>query len=275
MFNPERAEHNSASAQTSAATTESKDESVLGWLWENATPENAVKVASLAATTATAVAKTIEVVTAVSSATIAAPTTVYPSHWSPMASQRLFLVSVETSSPEWRQVEKQLHETLKKAKLVNLRRIQNADLWQYYCMRKQRMQQLSGGAHIVEKHLWHGTRQTDPALIYNDRQDGFCMQYSNQGMWGRGIYFAENASYSHNYASRKDNARVMMLARLLVGDAVNIMPHDTSLKLPPRKPALDGIRFDTVTGVTNNGRVYIVYENGRAYPEYLVEYFHT
>jgi hypothetical protein len=31
-------------------------------------------------------------------------------------------------------------------------------------------------------------------------------------------------------------------------------------------------RYDTVTGETQGSKVYIVYENGRAYPEYLVRY---
>ena len=39
-----------------------------------------------------------------------------------------------------------------------------------------------------------------PKLIYEDRQDGFMMQYSAEGMWGRGLYFAHNARYSDNYA---------------------------------------------------------------------------
>ena len=31
-------------------------------------------------------------------------------------------------------------------------------------------------------------------------------------------------------------------------------------------------RYDTVTGETGGSKVYVVYENGRAYPEYLVTY---
>ena len=49
------------------------------------------------------------------------------------------------------------------------------------------------------------------------------------------------------------------------------MASDSSLKVCPDKPAGGG-RYDTVTGTTNGSKVYIVYENGRAYPEYLVTY---
>jgi hypothetical protein len=48
------------------------------------------------------------------------------------------------------------------------------------------------------------------------------------------------------------------------------MPSDDSLVKPPDKPS--GGRYDTVSGDTNGSKVYIVYENGRAYPEYLVTY---
>ena len=50
-------------------------------------------------------------------------------------------------------------------------------------------------------------------------------------------------------------------------------PPDRSLKMCPDLPAhLGAGRYDTVTGRTGESKVYIVYENGRAYPEYLVTY---
>jgi hypothetical protein len=43
--------------------------------------------------------------------------------------------------------------------------------------------------------LWHGTRKSKPSLFYKG-EEGFDIKYSNNGMWGKGIYFAENARYS-------------------------------------------------------------------------------
>ena len=99
------------------------------------------------------------------------------------------------------------------------------------------------------------------------------MQRSNQGMWGQGIYFAENASYSDNYAYHDGSGlgtKTMILARLIAGDEIHILP-DASLRHCPEKPGGKG-RYDTVTGTTRGSKVYVVYENGRAYPEYLVTY---
>ena len=90
-------------------------------------------------------------------------------------------------------------------------------------------------------------------------------------MWGKGIYFTEQASYSDSYAHRNTSRqKVLMLTKLLTGEETHVMPHNRGLKFPPDKP--NGDRYDTVTGDTGGSKVYVVYENGRAYPEYLVTY---
>lgn len=120
----------------------------------------------------------------------------------------------------------------------------------------------------MEVDVWHGTGNTDPARVYEDQQDGFMMQFCSSGMWGRGI----RASYSSSYAFKQHSgSRVFLLTRLLVGDTVHIMPNDSSLKFPPLVPG-SNMRYNTVTGDTGSSKVYIVYENGRAYPEYRVVY---
>ena len=79
-----------------------------------------------------------------------------------------------------------------------------------------------------------------------------------------------NAGYSHGYAHDCGaGQRSFFLAKLIVGDVTDI-PSDGSLVKPPDKPS--GGRYDTVSGTTGGSKVYIVYENGRAYPEYLVTY---
>ena len=122
----------------------------------------------------------------------------------------------------------------------------------------------------VVLQVWHGTRDTDPRVICTDKADGFMMQHSRKGMWGRGIYFAANAKYSHDYAHQTAEHKTLILASLVVGDQISL-PSDSTLRHCPEKPDGDG-RYHTVTGVTNGSQVYVVYENGRAYPEYLITY---
>ena len=119
----------------------------------------------------------------------------------------------------------------------------------------------------IEKAVWHGTAKSDPKLIYEDEQDGFDMTFSNSGMWGRGLYFAENASYSvglrysGDYSHDcGDGTHSVMLVKLLEGESKH-MPSDRTIKRPPAKEGTSR-RYNTVTGETCNSKVYIVYENG-------------
>jgi hypothetical protein len=170
-------------------------------------------------------------------------------------------------------VRDRLRETMPGAEIVKVERIQNVLLWDYYSMRKQRMRKVNGGREPKEVSVWHGTSGTDPQKIYEDRQDGFMMQYCTGGMWGRGLYFAEKARYSNSYAHKISGTsnRCFFLAKLLVGDEVRVMPANGSLKMCPDREDGKG-RYDTVTGETAGSKVYIVYENGRALPEYLITY---
>ena len=103
-------------------------------------------------------------------------------------------------------------------------------------------------------------------------------------MWGRGIYFAKNSSYSYSYSYKpnqssvsvdrstgNDDEREMFLTKLLCGSEVDLNP-DGQLTCPPVNPKI-GLRYNSVTGRTGGSQVWIVYENGRAYPDYLVRYY--
>ena len=119
----------------------------------------------------------------------------------------------------------------------------------------------------------------------------------------RGTYFAEKSSYSHNYAFTPTAAAVatlfttataaaaaaatptserpklasdereMFLVTLNVGESIQLQQSDQTLCAPPVKNKATGERYNTVTATTKGSRVWIVYENGRAYPSYLVRYY--
>jgi hypothetical protein len=52
--------------------------------------------------------------------------------------------------------------------------------------------------------LFHGTRMTPPEQIALS-ENGLNINYSNSGVYGSGIYFADNAAYSQNYAHQDYN----------------------------------------------------------------------
>jgi hypothetical protein len=49
------------------------------------------------------------------------------------------------------------------------------------------------------------------------------------------------------------------------------MDPDNRLKMPPQIPGTDDL-YDSVNGMTMGSKVYMIYVNDRAYPDYLITY---
>ena len=127
-------------------------------------------------------------------------------------------------------------------------------------------------AETYERFLWHGTGKTDPHEIIDRRVACLSILYANEScMWGKGIYFAENASYSNTYSFKRDNSRFLLFCKVFVGEFVNLAPNK-DLKEPPYMNIEKKIPYDSVQGSTGGSVIYIIYENNRNYPFYLVEY---
>ena len=105
------------------------------------------------------------------------------------------------------------------------------------------------------------------------------MRFSNTGLWGRGNYFAINASYSDIYAFKIGSAvpcKQMLAAWVLTGHSFNSEPK--YFTHPPYRNSDDATegsvrrRYDSVNGTTRGSKVYITYDNTLAYPAYLITY---
>jgi hypothetical protein len=178
-------------------------------------------------------------------------------------------IHLSPQSPEYKSVAAQFGQTMPIDNILCIDRIQNEELYKWYDFWKKRLE--AAGSTRVER-LFHGTSSTDPSKIC-DSQYGFQMQFSNNGMWGRGTYFAVNASYSNDYAFKQGSGvRQMLLCDVLVGDSKRVMPNDRTLSLPPFKDGSTTERHDSVNGETRGSDVFIVYENGRAFPHYVITY---
>eukprot|EP01047_Picozoa_sp_COSAG01_P037451 COSAG01_NODE_2976_length_6765_cov_22.300480_4_plen_768_part_00 len=217
------------------------------------------------------------------------------------------LVVVQPKSPEWSQIVEQLQSSIPGAEMAQLLRVQNKLLAKKYRRNKDEMRDVNG-TDPLEMWLWHGTGNLNPEVIYKDRQDGFDMRHAKEGknLWGRGLYFAEKAAYSNNskYAYMRDVAvpgatdntggyTELLLAKVLVGEVADMgRKTNRGLTMPPTRGGADELRYDTVKGCTTAKcgacvrrrasnpdctsctpcSVYVVYANGRAYPDYVVRY---
>lgn len=105
---------------------------------------------------------------------------------------------------------------------------------------------------------------------------GFSINYaSDNGFWGRALYFAVNAKYSNDgYVFKLPSGeKQLFLVEVLIGDSVTLpISRDANnpLRDTPNKP--DGTPYDSVHGNTNGSDVYMVYHSCKAYPRYLVTY---
>ena len=62
----------------------------------------------------------------------------------------------------------------------------------------------------------------------------------------------------------------MFFAKVLIGK-YKYLESDKNIKMPPMNEETKQ-RYDSVKGITKEWEVYIVYDNGKSYPEYLITY---
>jgi hypothetical protein len=208
----------------------------------------------------------------------------YPDNWDDFETpaQNLLLVDIGQGSEEWTKVHNRFIQCgeMGGRQITKLQRVQNKNLWSYYTFtRRKLIRKLRSKYTDVPnwspnaQYLFHGTNLNPPVNIYNG-EIGFNMNYSQRGMWGRGTYFAVNASYSVPYAPLAAEKQ-MFLAKVLLGDHTELAA-DSSLVLPPQRDDLNTDNqtdhYDSVQGATNGSVVFVVYANNQAYPEYLITY---
>jgi len=100
--------------------------------------------------------------------------------------------------------------------------------------------------------------------------------YANDGLWGKGIYFAVNANYSCPGYSWKvpgqPNVYQVFLCEVLIGNYFEAGSNtDRSLREPPFKPG-QTVRHDSVRAFTGGSVVHMVYMAEKCVPRYLITY---
>ena len=198
---------------------------------------------------------------------------------------KVILLNPEES--EFATVADKFYKTMPNAEIMSIEKIQNHELWRKYSDRAQQIRNEPQMQNCREKLLFHGTRDTDPKEIYKG-DSSFDSKFSRQGLWGRGNYFAVNASYSDIYAHsvHSTGMRKLLVAFVLTGLSY-FSNQDSSLTMPPYRSKQEtmppyrskqddpsGIRrrYHSVNGVTGGTTIYITYDNNLAYPAYVITY---
>ena len=197
----------------------------------------------------------------------------FPKEWVPQ-DDYFKLVKLEQTDKDYLMVKVFFDKTMNGTKIHSIKRIQNKSLFHLYWNAKQHLSK--NKSMINEKYLFHGSKENNPKEIYNGKDCGFDMRLSKDGMWGKAIYFAENASYADNYAftTTKSKRKQIIFAYVLVGETV-AKSHDANsqaLTRPPKKNPKTFELYDSVQGQTQGSTVFMIYDNNRAYPAFIISY---
>ena len=188
----------------------------------------------------------------------------YPKYWDIYETNIYTEIQVAENSEEFDDVNRLFSRSMPQAFVTKLTRIQNKYLMDHYLTTLQKRQELYVEVNLNRKYLFHGTGSVNPQVIYRDSDTGFDLQYAKiEGLYGSGLYFANDASYSHKgYAHKVDmNKFQLLLADVFIGNPY-VSPTKKSLVKAPNG-------FDSVQSAD---LFYVVYNNFHSYPLYLIEY---
>jgi hypothetical protein len=149
---------------------------------------------------------------------------IYPDHWEhPFTNtmQASEMSSLDQSHPKYAQVSQQFFSTVNSAnfQILSISVAQQKPKWTAFDCKRQIMDEgLSACGGANEKAVFHGTAETS---IDGILAQGFVREYNNTSAYGKGTYFARDASYSTSTTYSKPNARneqFMFYVQILVGE---------------------------------------------------------
>lgn len=132
------------------------------------------------------------------------------------------------------------------------------------------MEKANSGKPLEERWLFHGT---DKETVDPICQQGFDWRLSGKHgtRYGKGSYFAADASYSNAYSKSSDSNPRMFMATVLVGSFVL---GDYSMQRPPSKETSNplSVLHDSCVNSVTKPTIFVVFERYQAYPYYIIQY---
>ncbi|OXB69343.1 hypothetical protein ASZ78_015743 [Callipepla squamata] len=133
---------------------------------------------------------------------------------------------------------------------------------------KEQMKKLHKSNWVDERLLFHGTNPSHVPEICEQNFDWrICGTHGT--MYGKGSYFARDASYSHQYCSSGFSRYRMLVAQVLVGKFVQ---GDSEYLRPPPTPNNRNRLYDSCVDDPKNPSIFVIFEKLQIYPAYIVEY---
>ena len=166
---------------------------------------------------------------------------------------------LEMSESEYDQISNRIRASYPNSCICWIEEVMNPSLRKAYEARRALL--FSGGAGPnSEQLLFHGTSEE---AVNNIASGGFDPTYNKASAYGKGTYFAKNASYSFNYMkSEKNGISFMLLCDVLVGNSClgsSDMRINTSL-------------YDSSVDNPANPTIFVTPYAVGAYPKYIIAF---
>jgi Poly(ADP-ribose) polymerase catalytic domain len=197
----------------------------------------------------------------------------FPKYWNITtgAPQVVQLFKLKSTSKEYTNIANHILKTVP-CQIISIIRIQNPWIWRLYNAELNNFHDF--GIPINESYFFHGTYTTHPSKIYNS-EVGLDVLYSNDGLWGKGVYLAAQASYSDKggYVYVENGVKHLLYVRAILGDTVKMPP--TKLLEFPLNPKTKR-KFDSLCEQESDERpvsvIYVFKRSVQTYPEYVISY---
>lgn len=203
--------------------------------------------------------------------------------------QGTILIDLKPDDKEWIHVEHEMQSSIRDHKdavggifnrynCIKIQKVSNSRLWNRYQHRKKEISEENHGQDN-EHLLFHGS-----PFIHAIVHKGFDERHAYiGGMFGAGIYFAENSSKSNQYVygigggtgcpTHKDRScyichRHLLHCRVTLGKS---FLQFSAMKMAHSPPGHHSVIGRPSTGGLNFAE-YVVYRGEQAYPEYLITY---
>ncbi|KAF1620444.1 Poly [ADP-ribose] polymerase 12, partial [Eudyptes chrysolophus] len=194
----------------------------------------------------------------------------FPSDWDHSALPDIGyeLVEVSHDDSKYREIKNLFQQTMKDYSIGRLRRTRSPTLWQHFQLQKEHMEKRSPGQEMDERLLFHGMSPSHVPVIceqnFNWRISG-----THGTTYGKGSYFARDASYSHQYCPSSIDHHSMFVAQVLVGDFV--WGNQVYLR-PPTRPGISNRLLESCVHNRKNPSIFVIFEKHQIYPAYILEY---
>ncbi|XP_046709984.1 poly [ADP-ribose] polymerase tankyrase-2-like isoform X3 [Silurus meridionalis] len=207
------------------------------------------------------------------------------------ANSGTIMIDLATDDKEYQSVEEEMQSTIREHRdgghaggvfnrynIVKIQKVYNKKLWERYTHRRREVSEENRN-HSNERMLFHGSPFVN-AIIHK----GFDERHAYiGGMFGAGIYFAENSSKSNQYVYgigggtgcplHKDRScymcqRQLLFCRVTLGKSFLQFSAMKMAHSPPGHHSVSG--RPSINGLAL--AEYVIYRGEQAYPEYLITY---